>query len=277
MISFDPLPFPRFCKLGTKQEGEQHASAASGAIQARGRGSGFFFFLRLFSSHNLSVATTIPALPTPNQLTTPKKNFALRNVSARSKALSGKDRIRSARAPLALFGRGHRRGGRRGPDRRHVRVGVAGRYNVVGVVGGHRARLGGVGRGPLVSLLVVLRGLVSRKTTVPTTTRRRFFRSMIGRSATTGAARRGGKEFGGKELERAKRSPAKLSMLEFFLFVSHRVKLDAPIPLVQFHCTNAIQCDALTHRDRDLGERNVEKPANEESLIATFSQPPSRR
>ena len=179
--------------------------------------------LKPFTNLSPFSIATVPAANSPSH---PKTKTRPQNVSARSKTLSGKDRIRSARAPLALLGRGHRRGGRRGPDLRHVRIGVAGHY--VGVVG-HRARLGvGVGRGLLVSL-ALLRGLVSRKTTVPTTTRRRFFRSMIGRSATTGAARRGGKEVDEiidgcrRRAERAsERSPANDRLQEFYVFPSRQ-------------------------------------------------------
>ena len=197
----------------------------------------FLWFL-LFPPFFLTNFTCLlPPRISPPRTPPPKKKTLPKNVAAHPKTFACKDRIRPARAPLALLGRSHRRGGRSGPHLRHVRVGV-GRLLV------HRAFRVGVGRGRLVPL-GLLRDVVARKTTGPTTTRRRFSRSMIGQSAIIGAARRGGEEDddeGGKEERASERSPAKRSIGFFFVSLKERRLLAFYLLLRACHLN---MCDAM--------------------------------
>ena len=189
------------------------------------RSSFFSFFPPLLSQPASPSACSAFSPPPFLRRRTPNSTLP-KNVSAYPKTLAGEDRLRPARAPLALLGRGHRCRGRRGPDLGHVRLGVG-----IGLLGCHRAERVGVGR-----LVVLLRDVVARKTTVPTTTRRRFFLSVIGRSATTGAARRGGK----KRWRKKRRAIASNDRL-LECFARLFFELDVPGALVPHaHCAIAM-------------------------------------
>lgn len=250
MNSFGVLLFIWLCKQGSRARDSalgaiRRKSSSSSSADRRRRGRVLVSLVSsvpAFFSHKLYLPPSTSPLSTANS--PPKKKTLPKNVAAHPKTFACKDRIRLARAPLALLGRSHRRGGRSGPHLRHVRVGV-GRLLV------HRAFRVGVGRGRLVPL-GLLRDVVARKTTVPTTTRRRFSRSMIGQSAIIGAARRGGEEDddeGGKEERASERSPAKRSIGVFFCF-AQRASTFGVLSALACMPPEHVRCDEtrLTHR-----------------------------